>query len=556
MADIALGTIPLGIHTFMGCVEGYKLFTEAKQLGQGSQTLLWKFRIQETRFQMWGREWGLLSELNNQSLELRELEDHKVVLETLTRVSELLKDYKTLKVRYGLSLVSDNPGTFPRMINGSLEDLIMHEFEEFKRQDTDLRKQRSRMNTFVRKFRWAVSDKSKLEAMISDLKDYNDGLYHLLSVVERRSLRQGLGAEIVTSNNALELSDIQNASIGYQNVHQVVALRREYLRVRNLGQIVPSEELQIPGNRIVFTGASTSTSLLGRATAVYSHRGGDENVLVEWKFFDREASDSARVAQLSRLDGLARVLHASVRPTELCVPRCLGYISDDWHPRVGFVFEFPARNTALDSLYDLLEHEAIPFLGDRFKLAFQLSLSLSLLHTSGWLHKGIRSQNIVFASDPLSENEGNGIPNLKNPSILGFEYSRPDSLNVESDLVTLADPSQYMYQHPRAQGPARERYSRAYDIYSLGILLLEIGYWRRISEFWHEDYTMDSFREDLCSFHVPNLGSKVGKIYMEVVQTCLASDLADGFADEETQENGLQKGFYWRVVRELARLVA
>jgi hypothetical protein len=144
------------------------------------------------------------------------------------------------------------------------------------------------------------------------------------------------------------------------------------------------------------------------------------------------------------------------------------------------------------------------------------------------------------------------MPNLKSPAVLGFEYSRPDSLIVESDLVVVANPNYHLYQHPRAQGPARERYSRAYDIYQLGIVLLEIGYWRRISEFWHEDYTMDSFREDLCSFHVPNLGAKVGKIYMEVVQKCLSGELAD----ERTDESGSQKGFYWAVVRELARFVA
>jgi hypothetical protein len=111
MADITLATIPLGIRAFTGCVEGYKLFTDAKEIGQGSQILLWKFRIQETRFKMWGREWGLLVESGSQASEIREPEDHRIVLETLTRVSDLLKDYKQLKRRYGLSLVSDNPGT-------------------------------------------------------------------------------------------------------------------------------------------------------------------------------------------------------------------------------------------------------------------------------------------------------------------------------------------------------------------------------------------------------------------------------------------------------------
>jgi hypothetical protein len=115
MADITLASIPLGIRAFTGCLEGYKLFTEPKQMGQGSQILLWKFRIQETRFKMWGREWGLLSQSGNQSLEMREIGDQRVVLETLIRISDLLKDYKALKRRYGLSLVSDNPDIVPQV---------------------------------------------------------------------------------------------------------------------------------------------------------------------------------------------------------------------------------------------------------------------------------------------------------------------------------------------------------------------------------------------------------------------------------------------------------
>jgi hypothetical protein len=116
MADITLATIPLGISAFTSCVEGYKLFTNAKEIGHGSQILLWKFRIQETRLKMWGQEWGLLFEPDkSQPSERKELEDLRIVLETLTRISDLLKDYKQLKRRYGLSLVSDNPGTDPQV---------------------------------------------------------------------------------------------------------------------------------------------------------------------------------------------------------------------------------------------------------------------------------------------------------------------------------------------------------------------------------------------------------------------------------------------------------
>jgi hypothetical protein len=83
-------------------------------------------------------------------------------------------------------------------------------------------------------------------------------------------------------------------------------------------------------------------------------------------------------------------------------------------------------------------------------------------------------------------------------------------------------------------------------------VLLEIGYWRKISEFWHESYTMEGFRRDLCGFHAPKLGSKTGQIYMDVVLRCLQGELADN----TTEDSGSQRGFYWNVVHQLSQLVA
>jgi hypothetical protein len=164
--------------------------------------------------------------------------------------------------------------------------------------------------------------------MISDLKDYNDGLYQLLSVVERRSLRQGLGAEIITTNNISELVEIQNTSAAYENVPQAAALRRQSLTMRRFSQLVSSDDLQILGNDVTFARTTASNEILGRAVAVYNRQGQSVKVLVEWKHFDRDAGDSTRVSQLSRLDSLVRIPHASCKPTGLCVPQCLKCISN------------------------------------------------------------------------------------------------------------------------------------------------------------------------------------------------------------------------------------
>jgi hypothetical protein len=83
----------------------------AKQLGTTSQMLLWKFRIQHKRLQIWGEEYGLLaSDPHHCPQPDRDNEQMHLVLETLLRISDILKNYEDLKKRYGLSLVSDESG--------------------------------------------------------------------------------------------------------------------------------------------------------------------------------------------------------------------------------------------------------------------------------------------------------------------------------------------------------------------------------------------------------------------------------------------------------------
>lgn len=108
-AGSAMAAVQLVATIWTGCLGGYKLITKAKNLGRDSQTLLWKFRIQETRLRMWGVEWGLSDRVpvSATALGRAQAQNHQV-LETLLRISELLRDYNKLTSRYGLVLVMDD----------------------------------------------------------------------------------------------------------------------------------------------------------------------------------------------------------------------------------------------------------------------------------------------------------------------------------------------------------------------------------------------------------------------------------------------------------------
>lgn len=427
------------------------------------------------------------------------------------------------------------------MIYRDVEELIRAEFEEYHKQDTELTNRRSQAVEFLKKCRWAVTDKSKFSQIIADLKDLNDGLYHFLSYTERQGLQQGLCHEVQTSENVEELQELETAELGCENVTQMASFKRQRisLEMRALPQsssvrrLAQAEDLQISMHQVTLPDASGQIQMQQvRCMATYQKPSEPVSpVLIEWKSFDREAGDAVQSMQLSLIKNLAQLLHISTKPSGLCVPHCIGYIEHEWQARVGYVFQPPIQGEPFSpvSLREILSSSEIPHLGDRFRLAFELSKSLSILHKAGWLHKGIRSHNILFFRPSAA---GASIPKwaaprLENPNVVGFDYARPDDPNADSALMEVTDVDVQLYRHPDTQGPNRKRFCRTYDIYALGIVLLEIGLWRRSTDFLSRTYNPESFRRNLCDHYVPKLGAKAGLLYMNVVARCLRGDLAN-----------------------------
>lgn len=70
---------------------------------------------------MWGKDWGLLGFQTSQGSDIRGREDGEIALETPLRIFDLLKDYKQLRDRYGLTLVVDDH-TFRVAVSDATED--------------------------------------------------------------------------------------------------------------------------------------------------------------------------------------------------------------------------------------------------------------------------------------------------------------------------------------------------------------------------------------------------------------------------------------------------
>ncbi|KAG2417774.1 hypothetical protein HFD88_008993 [Aspergillus terreus] len=203
----------------------------------------------------------------------------------------------------------------------------------------------------------------------------------------------------------------------------------------------------------------------------------EKRVWIEWKAYQGNPSSApsgdtvwdADPQTVENLERLVALLCEETKPAEFRIPPCLGYFQDEEMERFGIIFPLPPgkRGDPRSLLQRLGEEPAT--IRSRVNIAREISTSLLYLHAVNWLHKGLRSANILFFSDD-------------EPYLSGFEYSRPD----EGNLTTAAGPDEWewaIYSHPDYVGPDRKTYRRTYDIYSLGIILLEIGYWKKAEEF-------------------------------------------------------------------------
>jgi hypothetical protein len=183
--------------------------------------------------------------------------------------------------------------------------------------------------------------------------------------------------------------------------------------------------------------------------------------------------------------------------------------------------------TLLDALD--LPDKLRPTLAERYMVAVTIAQSILEFHVHDWLHKAIWSNNILFFRDK----RGNQLA-FSEPFIAGFEFARRDTPKDETiedipiDKLTKGGGwgSDFgAYRHPdfrtENEASARPRYQRQYDIYGLGMTLLEIGCWRPMVVYLKkkpDNRTNDQWFLKVCREHLP---SQMGTKYRDIVSKCL-----------------------------------
>ena len=302
-------------------------------------------------------------------------------------------------------------------------------------------------------------------------------------------------------------------------------------------------------------------------------------VWIEWKYYERSRGKlGPEPLVLERLQKLAILLHNTSKPVGFRVPHCIGYFDESTNNdvryrkesadcRIGFVFKYPeaaalaAQPITLLQLFRTCQAGEEPSLTARIELARILTAALSCLHSVNWLHKGLRSGNIVFFPDKGRK----GGVNLSKPYLCGFEFSRPSSRDEMTELPP-QHPEFDVYRHPHAHGQSPgTSFRKAYDIYSIGVILVEIAHWRSIDQVLEIENLRTArptitrrVREKLLmETTMKHVAARAGVHYQNVIQACIDGSLECTSNESDGDAMGallLSEAFHEKVIRSLNEL--
>lgn len=256
------------------------------------------------------------------------------------------------------------------------------------------------------------------------------------------------------------------------------------------------------------------------------------HVLIEWTCYSpgwEKVSSEQRAAIISlKAEGFSE----KTRPAGIRTLDCVGTFENTSDKAgYGFLYRIPMSGAESDNgpstatLLQLIENKKRqPLLGDKLRLASALAQFLGNFHNVGWLHKDLNSNNILFFNIQDSEQSSSPILAkhvIERPYVVGLQESR---LGGKTWHTAGPASSHFQdYQHPEYARTGR--YRATYDYYSLGLILLELGFWQPLRR-WSKDprclrMSLKEFRQELIKKHVPLLGVLLGAVYRDVVYFCL-----------------------------------
>jgi hypothetical protein len=281
----------------------------------------------------------------------------------------------------------------------------------------------------------------------------------------------------------------------------------------SISSCIPDSKIQ---RRFIQTEGDPNISS-DRCAATFRAPGVNRQVWIEWKNYEHTSRTVPTICtnRAQKLMGLLRYPLAHL-------PRSIGWIGDndvggDEGSCVGFIFEIlpGSRWTPPTTLNNLLHAGDGPSVESRRALAHDLANTVFCLHSIDVYHGDLRSHNIIFYSNAsATEVDYAGF------YLSGFELEHP--IHGIDDTICPPLGGDNLYRHPDDQGPT-QTFNPVFDTYSLGVVLIELAYWKPICEL---------LRVDPTERHKPKFTRKVRRLLLQVSQhTTLSGIVGNSYAE-------------------------
>lgn len=362
------------------------------------------------------------------------------------------------------------------------------------------------------------------------LRDLDVKNGHAVDVLERCILNGPGMDDLETLNAAWDDDSIQSLGLGYQvHLRRVI---RSSTSSPSTGPAVPTANEET---------SSTST-----------------NILQEIKKYGPYL-DPAELPSIEERIRLLVTLLGAPKSSAFRSLHCRGCTHEPLEKR--FILEFTVPETLDGSQYLTLRDIITktrgpnrPTLDARFKIALLLAKAIQKWHSVGWVHQGISGYNIIFFKKRNKNNNTTAQIDYANPILHGFEFARPDqdrSIGRDLDSMELN-----VYRHPERQGAVQKGHMKKHDLYSLGVVLLEIGLWQNaidmvVANSSRPNQSQPAMQSVLQKSCRERLAHFAGETYQRAVDACLSSDFGVDFDDGSG--SNLARAFQARVVDRLER---
>ncbi|KAI5849664.1 prion-inhibition and propagation-domain-containing protein [Morchella snyderi] len=556
---LAIGVLPIAAQLFQSTLALYSQYLESQDMGSTSQKYRTFLQIERHRYENFGAYIGLSR--GNSTLPLPPA-TFDLILDIFAHIARVLLAAQKLERKYSFPAStgsSQNPtsvSTPPSSVE-PLSSSVTRRLENHAVLAEEVRRSVSlRLSV-----KFVVWDKSKFEQFLLDLRNFNDGLESVTGY--QPHLRSQLIVQMLDVQEAQVLSALSRATENvYPTLSEMARRKASYLDMRDRQKQEISGGANHPSTtselRLNYGDLSIRKETHPSGRTFGSYKG--VPIMIEWKILGDELSCDQ--SMISRIEDMSIFLSRSstIQDDVLSPSHLLGCIGYSLKPgetqRVAIIYKTSdTKHTTLHNMINDQQHADLN-LGTRFRLALSLASCVFYLHLTGWLHKGLRSSNIIIRGDS-SQNE-HGTKALR-AYLAGFSTARLEAAEISEKIET--DAHSDLYQHPRYQSTNKDenRYTRQYDIYSLGMILLELGSWQLIEtsgNYKPKGYNPSRFLNRLLKGPVESLSFTMGNSFKRAVIWCLQGQFEKKDPEPEftsLSDSEMSTVFWEKVVLELVR---